>query len=295
MLHSHAPEANKRQLGSVAGVVTTAQAWASPTALQHVRQQVVQTEGRTAALERQLVQEAPGTGQATDGIAANKSLWVTNHSGQKETTHYMDCLSSLMRHMAARKPMLQQGHSQHLQVSWPLSIAPNPDQQAFCFAQVSRSLAPLQSTPPISGLSLVQKLKIQPNCGPLADAAVLTAEKMYWQNTSISSSTAADGKLVLQPEMQQLEITALQASPSNAHLAVGSVSGIVTILSLQRNSSYSYLRGDPYKGARPAGGPGESVTGMPRLCIVPSHHAPRHPAQHMLPCTDVMTTVCSGH
>ncbi|DBA76862.1 TPA: hypothetical protein ACH3X2_008877 [Trebouxia sp. C0005] len=168
-----------------------------------------------------------------------------------------------MAHMSARKHMLQQqGHSQHLQVAWPLCVAPSPDQQASYFAQASRTSANLQAKVCVGGLDQMSALRLTlPDCVPLEFAA-LQAEQIYWQNVSVSSSIAGKCELMLKPSMQQVEITALQASPNNALLAVGSISGMVTVISTQRNSFQPYLEGDASRQADIAGANATAVVGL---------------------------------
>ncbi|KAA6429825.1 MAG: hypothetical protein FRX49_00257 [Trebouxia sp. A1-2] len=67
---------------------------------------------------------------------------------------------------------------------------------------------------------------------------------------------------MLKPSMQQVEITALQASPNNALLAVGSISGMVTVISTQRNSFQPYLEGDASRQADIAGANATAVVGL---------------------------------
>ncbi|KAL0033314.1 hypothetical protein WJX77_003287 [Trebouxia sp. C0004] len=200
LLHRHRTRDTERhQHVSVIHSEDTPVLMGNTTALQHVRQKVLQTEARTAALERQLVQTTSGTGNAADPVAATTRLLARKQDSKKELDDYMNCLGSLMAHMSARKHMLQQrGHSQHLQVGWPLCVAPSPDQQASYFAQASRTSANLQA----------------------------------------------------------------KASPNNALLAVGSISGMVTVISTQRNSFQTYLEGDASRQADIAGANARGVVGL---------------------------------
>ncbi len=263
LLHrNHASDNEKNQHVSVMRSEDTAVPLGNTTALQHVRQKVLQTEARTAALEQQLVQATSGTGNAADPVAPTTRSLVRKQDSEKELDEYMNCLGSLMAHMSARKHMLQQqGHSQHLQVAWPLCVAPTPDQQASYFAQASRTSANLQAKVSVGGLGQVPALRLTlPDCMSLEFAA-LQAEQLYWQNVSVSSSTPDNCKLMLKPSMQQVEITALQASPNNALLAVGSISGMVTVISTQRNSFQAYLEGDASRQADIAGANARGVIG----------------------------------
>ena len=248
--HNHANDTEKHRHVSVMQSEDTAVPLGNTTALQHVRQKVLQTEARTAALEQQFVQATSGTGYAADLVAPTTRSLVRKQDSKKELDDYMNCLGSLMGHMSARKHMLQQqGHSQRLQVAWPLCVAPIPDQQASYFAQASRTSANLQAKVSLGGSGQVPALRLTlPDCVPLEFAA-LQAEQLYWQNVSVSSSTPGNCKLMLKPSMQQIEITALQASPNNTLLAVGSISGMVTVISTQRNSSQAYLEGDASRQA----------------------------------------------
>ncbi len=263
LLHrNHASDTEKHQHVSVTQSEDTPVPLGNTTALQHVRQKVLQTEARTAALERQLVQGTSGTGNAADPVAPTTRSLVKKQDSKKELDDYVNCLGSLMAHMSARKHMLQQqGHSQHLQVAWPLCVAPTPDQQASYFVQASRTSANLQAKVNVGGLGQAPALRLTlPDCVPLKVAA-LEAEQLYWQNVSVSSSIPGNSKLMLKPSMQQVEITALQASPNNALLAVGSISGMVTVISTQRNSSQAYLEGDASRQADIAGANATGVTG----------------------------------
>ena len=263
LLHrNHARGTEKHQHVSVTYSEDTSVPLGNTTALQHVRQQVLQTEARTAALERQLVQATSGTGNAAEPVAPTTRSLVRQQDSKKELDDYLNCLGSLMAHMSARKHMLQQqGHSQHLQVAWPLCVAPSPDQQASYFAQASRTSANLQAKVCVGGLDQMSALRLTlPDCVPLEFAA-LQAEQIYWQNVSVSSSIAGKCELMLKPSMQQVEITALQASPNNALLAVGSISGMVTVISTQRNSFQPYLEGDASRQADIAGANATAVVG----------------------------------
>ena len=263
LLHrNHARDTERHQHVSVIRSEDTPVPSGITTALQHVRQKVLQAEARTAALERQLVQATSGTGNAADPVAPTTRSLVGKQDSQKGLDDYMNCLGSLMAHMSARKHMLQQqGHSQHLHVAWPLCVAPSPYQQASCFAQASRTSANLQAKVSMGGLGQVSALRLTlPDCVPLEFAA-LQAEQLYWQHVSVSSSTPGNCKLMLKPNMQQVEITALQASPNNALLAVGSISGVVTVISTQRNSFQPYLEGDASRQADIAGANARGVVG----------------------------------
>ena len=247
-------------------------------ALQHVRQSVWQTEARTAALERQLVQASPGTGSIVDQIPSAKSPWNTTQGSEREADKYMERLSSLMAHMAANKKLhKQQGHTQSLQASWPLSVAPSPEQQASSFAQASRASAPLQFQAGSNRLGPTSTLRLElQNCLQPIAASVATPEAAYWQNVIVSDNTSVNGKIV-QAEVQQLEVTALQASPNTALLAMGSISGLLTILLLQRSSPFAYLEGNAGDAAE-AGS--TAVTGKrlvsPHLHELPSQTGVKH-------------------
>ena len=263
LLHSnHARDTERHQHVSVTLSEDTPIPLGNTTALQHVQQKVLQTEARTAAMEQQLVQLISGTGKAADLVAVTTRSLVRKHDSKKELDDYMNCLGSLMAHMSARKHMLQQqGHSQHLQVAWPLCVAPTPDQQASYFAQASRKSANLQAKVSVGGLGQVSALRLTlPDCVPFESAA-LQAEQLYWQNVSVSSSIPEKGGLMLKPSMQQVEITALQASPNNALLAMGSISGMVTVMSIQGNSFQAYLEGDASRQADIAGANARGVKG----------------------------------
>ncbi len=263
LLHrNRARDTEKHQHVSVIRSEDTPVPLRNTTALQHVRQKVLQTEARTAALERQLVQATSGTGNAADPVAPTTRSLVRQQDSQNELDDYMNCLGSLMAHMSASKHMLQQqGHSQHLQVAWPLCVAPTPDQQASYFAQASRTSANLQAKVSVRGLGQVSALRLTlPDCVPLGFAA-LHAEQLYWQNVSVSSSIPGNCGLMLKPNMQQVKITALQASPNNALLAVGSISGMVTVISTQRDSFQPYLEGDASRQADIAGANARGVVG----------------------------------
>lgn len=264
LLHrNHARDTERHQHVSVVHSDDTPVPLRNTTALQHVRQKVLQTEARTAALERQLVQGTSGTGNAAGPVAPTTRSLVRKQDGHEELDDYMNCLGSLMAHMSTRKHMLQQqGHSQCLQLAWPLCVAPSPEQQASYVAQASRTSANLQAKVSMGGLGQVPVLRLTlPDCVPLQFAAI-QAEQLYWQNVSVSSSLPGKCKLMLRPNMQQVEITALQASPNKALLAVGSISGIVTVISTQRNSFQPYLEGDASRQADIAGANARGVVGL---------------------------------
>jgi len=260
---------NRQLVSGVQWSVTKAVAPGNYAVLQYVRQSMLQTEARTAALERQLVQPANGEGDNMDQTPSTKDVLGTGQNSQKEAGQYMECLSGLMGHMAAKKHLLRhQGHTQHLQSTWPLSVAPSPEQQASSFSQARRASAPLQSRAASHGLSQVLPLRLQlPHFPPPLPVAV-TAEQTYWQAVSISSVSAqsvtapANGKLVLKLELQQLEITALQASPNTTLLALGSISGVLTILSLQRNSAFRIFEGSAANYTESAAKSYEAITGL---------------------------------
>lgn len=263
LLHrNHASDTEKHRHVSVMRSEDVAVPLGNTTALQHVRQKVLQTEARTAALEQQLVQATSGTGYAADLVAPTTRSLVRKQDSKQELDDYMHCLGSLMAHMSARKHMLQQqGHSQRLQVAWPLCVAPTPDQQASYFAQASRASANLQAKVILGGSGQVPALRLTlPDCVP-SKVAALQSEQLYWRNVSVSSSIPGNSKLMLKPSMQQVEVTALQASPNNALLAVGSISGMITVISTPRNSFQAYLEGDASRQADIAGANARGVVG----------------------------------
>lgn len=207
----------------------------SGTSMAQLSQNVQETETYTAALERQIMQ-----GQDRAVALRDKALPSTwQQLSTKTAQQYMESVTGSMSRMTLQKKTeMQKGHSQRLRACWPLDVAPGPEQQVAAFAQVSRRMAPLQS---YSGVVLggrptlpTRKLHLQSLLSP-ANAAAASLEVQYWQMVTITvpdklSPLGLSDTVSNQFSSQPAAITALQASPSAAHLACGDSSGKLVVV-----------------------------------------------------------------
>ena len=210
----------------------------SATSVAQLSQSVQETETHTAALERQVMQGQDNALPVHD--KALPSTW--QQLSTKTAQQYMESVTGSMSRMTLqKKTRMQKGHSQRLQACWPLDVAPGPEQQVAA-AQLSRGIAPLQShsgvgpggrpTPPISKLHL-QSLLIPKN------GAAASVEVQYWQMVAITvpdklSPLGLPDTVSKQFSNQQAAVTALQASPSAAHMACGDSSGKLVVVNVTR-------------------------------------------------------------
>lgn len=211
----------------------------SAASMAQLSQSVQETEAHTAALERQVMQ-----GQDSAVAVHDKALPSTWQQLSTITPQqYMESVTGSMSRMTLQqKTGMQKGHSQRLRACWPLDVAPGPEQQVAALAQLSRRMAPLQShsgvghggrpTPPIC------KLHLQSLPSPVNGAAA-SVEVQYWQMVAITvldklSPLGLPDTISKQFSSQQAAVTALQASPSAAHLACGDSAGQLVVTHVTR-------------------------------------------------------------
>lgn len=224
----------------------------STTSVAQLRQSVRQTEAYSAALERQMTQPSNGslTFQEADGVVsqgiAGRGVTTATPLGkqqlsQKGTQNYVKAITASVACMIAQKQtQLQKGHSQQLQASWPLDVAPSLEQQGATSAQVSKGRAPLQSSSGLgpAGRPIMYKLQLQSLLSPINEGAA-SGEVQYWQKVAITvlgkkSVMALPDSVSGQLSKQQAAVTALQASPSGAYLACGGSLGKLVVLDVIR-------------------------------------------------------------
>ena len=222
---------------TVAHMLTAAADANRATTIAQLSQSVQQTEMRTAALEGQVMQARNSPVALYDRALPSRKQQLSTRGAQQ----YMESITGFTARMTLQKKTgMQKGHSQRLQACWPLDVAPGPEQQVAAFAEVSRGMAPLQSStsegpvgrPPIS------KLHLQTLLSPINEAAA-SLEVQYWQKVAITvpdklSTLTLPDIVSKQPSSQQAAVTALQASPSAAYLACGDSSGKLVVLHVTR-------------------------------------------------------------
>lgn len=222
---------------TVANMLTAAAHVNRATSIAQLSQSVQQTEIRTAALERQVVQAQNSPVALYDRTFPSRKQQLSTRGAQQ----YMESITGFTARMTWRKKTgMQKGHSKRLQACWPLDVAPGPKQQVAAFAQVSRGMAPLQSSTSEGpeGRPPICKLHLQNLQSPINEAAA-SLEVLYWQKVAITvpdklSSMTLPDVLSKQPNSQQAAVTALQASPSAAYLACGDSSGKLVVLHVTR-------------------------------------------------------------
>ena len=203
------------------------------TSIAQLSESVQQTEIRTAALEAQVMQAQDSPVALTDRALASRKQQLSTRSAQQ----HIELMTGSMACMIVQKQAgMQKGHSQRLQACWPLHVAPGPEQQVAAFAQVSRGMAPLQSSSGVGpeGRPPICKLHLQGLPSPINEAAA-SLEVQYWQKVAITvpdklSSMGLPDSVSKQLNSQQAAFTALQASPNAAYLACGGSSGKLVVL-----------------------------------------------------------------
>lgn len=207
------------------------------TSIAQLSQSVQQTEIRTAALEGQVMQAQNSPVALHDRALPSRKQQLSTRGAQQ----YVDSITGSMARMTLQKETgMQKGHSQGLLACWPLDVAPGPEQQVAALAQVSRQMAPLQSSSSVGpeGRPPICKLHLQSLLSPINEVAA-SLEVQYWQKVAITvpdklSSMGLPDSVSKQLNGQQAAFTALQASPSAAYLACGDSSGKLVVLHVTR-------------------------------------------------------------
>lgn len=242
----------------------------SATSIAQLRQSVRQTETFTAGLEKQLMQPPMGSTafQESDEAALMKDLpgrGVTTAArpmrqqlSAKGRQHTMKSITRSMAYMVAQKQtQVQRGHSQRLQASWPLDVAPSPEQQVAASAQVSKGMVPLQSSSgsgPV-GRPAMCKLQLQSLLSPINER-MSSDEVQYWHKVAITVPTkpsvmALPDGVSRQQGDQEAAVSALQASPSGAYLACGGSLGKLVVLHVIRGVRWVADASRPTPAATP--------------------------------------------